>query len=337
MPCIESLKKSDCGAEAEFICVNDGSTDASPQALDAWSAEDSRVRVLHQCNQGYGKAMNAGLDAARGEYIAIVEPDDWVEPDMFSVLLRLAEQSGADIVKAAHIEESANGSRVDTRFSQWEEGKVCKPEDLPDFLYGAPSIWAAIYRRTMLQAHEVRFSETPGASFQDLGFFMRTWAAASGIATTPRGLYHYRMDNPNSSTRRREEGAWAVLREIALCKSLFEKVAQHPAKLSMLVRRVFRSMQADYQSRVCDTLQDWLQECSRLLNSFCPLSDLQPQYFRKKEWHDISLLYTSPKDYPAKRKMGASILQRIFSIRTEGGRRCLRLLGTTCFIGKAHS
>lgn len=333
-PCIRSLANQDCGQDVEFVCVNDGSTDDSPQALDEWAARDSRVRVLHQENKGYGKAMNAGLSMARGAYVGIVEPDDWVELDMFSSLLTLAEQSGADIVKGAYIGESEGSIHVDTRYNHRSNGETSKPTDIPEFVFGAPSIWAAIYRKSMLDEHKILFSETPGASFQDFGFFMRTWAAAERITTTNHPGYHYREDNPNSSTRRKEEGAWAVIREIQLCKPLFHQLADCPEKRSILVRRVFHSLQADFRQRINKTLDAWLQACSDLLRDLCPHDQLLSKYFNKREWHDIQLLYHRHKDYPSLRQGGVSALQRIFSIRSEGGYRYLRILGGRFKIGK---
>ena len=244
--CIESLEKQTIGDNIEFICVNDGSTDESPGRLDAWAARDPRVKVIHQKNGGYGKAMNAAQEAASGTYIGIVEPDDWVEADMFSNLLRLAEETGADIVKGVYVGETEKASHADTRFAGRSEGEVSKSETFPEYLLGAPSIWAAIYRRDMLEAHRIRFSETPGASFQDLGFFIRTWAAAESIATTNTPVYHYREDNPNSSTRKLDSGAWSALHELESLTDVYKRLANHPeAMRSMLVRRIFHTMQAD--------------------------------------------------------------------------------------------
>ncbi len=333
--CMESLVAQDCGAAAEFICVNDGSTDDSPQELEAWAARDSRVRVLHRPNGGYGKAMNDGIGAARGKYIGIAEPDDWVEPHMCSTLLALAEQTQADIIKGSYAEECANSSHAVTRFRGYKEGDIYSPPDIPDFLEGAPGIWTAIYSKAMIDTAGIRFNETPGASFQDLGFFMRTWAAAKSITLTSRVLYHYRKDNPDSSIRRREEGAWALLQEIAQTRDLFDSLAEDDrVRRTILTRRVFHSLAADYKLRVNETLRKWLQACSRLLHQLCPPEMLLPEYFTREEWHDLSILYRQPDKYPRLRKMGASVLQRIFSIRTEGGQRYIRILGGKFRIGK---
>lgn len=336
--CVASLSAQTGDVAVEFICVDDGSTDGSAAVLDAWAAEDARVRVLHQPNGGYGCAMNAGLDVARSEYIGIVEPDDWVEPHFCTSLLKLAGRTGADIAKAAYVGECSGCSRVDERFRAMQDAAVFTPCDFPGFLLGAPSIWSAIYRRSMLVEKGIRFNETPGASFQDLGFFMRTWAAAGCIATTHMALYHYREDNPASSNRRMEDGAWAVLREIELTQDLFDSLKENkPVQRTLLLRRVFHSMMADYKLRVSETLHTWLPACSEILHRLCPQEALLPEFFSRAEWHDLSILYSRPAHYPTTRRLGASIPQRIFSIRTEGGRRYMRLLGAKIDIGKKNS
>ncbi len=86
--------------EIEIICIDDGSTDRSGEILDEYAEKDKRIRVVHQDNGGYGKAMNAGLHFAQGEYIGVVESDDFAAPEMFSQLYKAAVQNRAQIVKS---------------------------------------------------------------------------------------------------------------------------------------------------------------------------------------------------------------------------------------------
>ena len=72
----------------EIICVNDGSTDDSLTIMRAQANRDSRIRVINQPNRGYGAAMNRGIAEATGTWIAILEPDDWIEPDAYSEIVR---------------------------------------------------------------------------------------------------------------------------------------------------------------------------------------------------------------------------------------------------------
>lgn len=86
----------------EVLLVDDGSKDACPEICDDYACADPRVRVLHKLNAGYGAAVNTGLDHAKGKWIGIVEPDDWIESDMFKTLIDCGNESGADVVKSGY-------------------------------------------------------------------------------------------------------------------------------------------------------------------------------------------------------------------------------------------
>ena len=85
--------------ELEIICVNDGSTDGSLAILKEYAEKDSRVVLIDKQNAGYGCAMNDGLDRATGEYIGIVEPDDFVDSHMYEDLYRIAKEKDLDVIK----------------------------------------------------------------------------------------------------------------------------------------------------------------------------------------------------------------------------------------------
>ena len=79
--CLQSLCNQTL-QEMEIICINDGSTDSSRQIIERYAKIDKRIVVIDKKNTGYGNSMNVGLDRASGEYIGIVESDDFIEPDM---------------------------------------------------------------------------------------------------------------------------------------------------------------------------------------------------------------------------------------------------------------
>ncbi len=87
-------------ADFELLLVDDESPDGCPALCDAWARKDSRIRALHPAKTGPGPsgARNAGLDAARGEWITMVDSDDTVAPELFSTLYAAAQQSGAGLV-----------------------------------------------------------------------------------------------------------------------------------------------------------------------------------------------------------------------------------------------
>ena len=339
-PCLRSLSAQDFEG-IEFVCIDDGSTDGSAAVLDAWAARDSRFRVLHLPNGGSGKAMNRALDEARGEWIGIVEPDDTIEPTMYPHLMELAARTSAPIVKGSYTIVRGDTTRPANKFASLPPGTELPTTAVADYILGAPAIWSGIYRRCWLQEHHIRFSETPGAAFQDLGFGIRTWVAAAipspgssmppdTICLTPAGAYHYREDNPNSSTRKMDEGAWAALRELELQADVYESLPPAAADVrSTLARRILHTLQADYRLRLRTRIPEYLAAYSALLNRHFPLHTLQASAFKKREWHDLQLIYNNPQQYPNRRRGNVSWLQRIYSCRREAGHRVLRLCGFT--------
>ena len=93
--------------DIEIIPVDDGSPDNCGAIMDAYATKDPRIKPIHQPNGGYGKAINAGLYAATGEYIAIVETDDWIEPDMLETLYSAAKKGDHPIVKGSFYKHEA--------------------------------------------------------------------------------------------------------------------------------------------------------------------------------------------------------------------------------------
>ena len=96
--CLESLRRQTI-KDIEVICVNDGSTDNSAQIIQEFVSKDSRFRLIDKENEGYGKSMNIGIDAAIGEYIGILELDDFALLSMYEDLYEVAHKEDLDFVK----------------------------------------------------------------------------------------------------------------------------------------------------------------------------------------------------------------------------------------------
>jgi len=207
--------------DIEIICVDDGSTDSSPDILREYAAADSRVKVISKPNSGYGHTMNTGFDAAAGEYIGIVESDDVIPEDMFEVLCREADSNNCDVVKAdfrTFIDE--NGQRIFTlrplteavRDPERFYRRVIDPAQEPDVFRLVMNTWSGIYRTEFLRGSNIRHNETPGASFQDNGLFFQTMALAERVMFLDRPFYMLRRDNAASSVHNKNK-VWALCEE----------------------------------------------------------------------------------------------------------------------------
>jgi glycosyltransferase involved in cell wall biosynthesis len=189
--------------EIEILVINDGSTDNTAKIAGEYAEANPRVRVIHQPNGGYGQAMNHGLEMVRGEYVGIVESDDFAEPDMFASLYDLAVKNDAEVVKSDYYDYTASSEQSVPRgiFDHHPAllNQCINPQKAP-FLFLLPAaIWSAIYKKSFLDEKHIRFLETPGASYQDISFNFKVWAQATRVVLTDSQLIHYRRDNEASS------------------------------------------------------------------------------------------------------------------------------------------
>lgn len=190
--------------DIEIICVNDGSTDNTLDILKQYAQKDSRIKIVDKKNAGLGAAYNSGIDAATGEYVGIVESDDWVEKDAFEFLYNNAKKHNADIAKADFIffdnDTKQEYPGWPTEIAKENNGRVfCPTKENPDIIWsGHPSIWTCLYKRKMLSDNNIRFSEIPGAAFQDMGFKVKTFLVAERFLYLPKIILHYRKHASNS-------------------------------------------------------------------------------------------------------------------------------------------
>lgn len=201
--CMDSIVEQSL-RDLEIICVNDGSTDRSGDILREYAARDRRIRIIDQKNAGYGRAVNVGIQEARGEYVAIVEPDDYIETEMFEKLYAAASRHSLDFVKAdcAFFKGDAE-ARVFDRVMicpkiSWY-GRILHPCKMPWLLDAEMMNVTGIYRRKFLLDKRIVLRETPGALYQDTGMWFQIFINAESCMFIPRKFYNIRRDNPGSS------------------------------------------------------------------------------------------------------------------------------------------
>lgn len=202
--CLESVIKQTF-SDIEIICMDDGSTDRSAEILNEYARRDKRIHVIHKTNSGYGNTMNQAISLARGEYIGIVESDDHIAPDMYEKLHAAADNYHLDFVKSDFFRlwthedgtEELEYRKLTEQMNLYHN--VLNPNEKREAYYLEKFTWNALYRRSFLIEHGIRYNETPGASYQDNGFWFQTFYFARRVMFINQAFYYYKQDNPDSS------------------------------------------------------------------------------------------------------------------------------------------
>lgn len=181
----------------EILLVDDGSPDNCPAICDEYARQDARVRVLHQENKGLSGARNAGIDVAKGQWLAFVDSDDYLAPDFLERLLDACERTGSDLsvcrweyVRGEKIPEHGTG---ETRVYTGRE--MLANLYLPDGAYFVVA-WNKLYRRELFE--EIRYPL--GKIHEDEATTYRIYDKVRQAAYVDRSLYGYFV-TPVSITR----------------------------------------------------------------------------------------------------------------------------------------
>ena len=199
--CVDSIL-SQTVSDFELILVDDGSPDGCGAICDDYAARDSRVRVIHQENQGQAAARNRALAVAKGEWVCFVDSDDAVHPQMLERLGQTAAESGAAMsmcrmLEAPEMPESfSTPVEVSWELLSMEEESLVALFDAGD--YPGWVACAKLIRRELIETHLF----CPGRVYEDNEAVCHWIYGAKTVASIPHSLYFYRT-NPGSTTQSR--------------------------------------------------------------------------------------------------------------------------------------
>lgn len=199
--CVDSILRQTY-RNLEILLVDDGSTDRSGTICDACAQQDTRVKVIHQKNQGQAAARNHGIDQAKGEYLSFVDSDDFIEERMLETLCRDAAEAGVMLAAAGFrkvsdaVASSAPTEGIGPEIMSGKEAidSLLLSEEIGDFP------WNKLYDRRLFDG--VRYPE--GYIFEDLGTTYRLVERCPRISFRREALYNYyqRADSTLNQTKK---------------------------------------------------------------------------------------------------------------------------------------
>lgn len=301
--CLDSLL-AQTYTDFEVLCINDGSTDDSRAIIQRYLESDNRFRVIDKPNSGYGASMNLGLDHAVGAYIAILESDDFFEPNALEVLYAQAEVHDSDVVKADFSLYWSQPVPRDEPFhivDAMQAGRTMRPLDDMAVFFRKPSIWSALYRRSFLQEQGIRFLETPGASYQDAGFNFKVWASAERATFLADSILHYRQDNEKSSVNSAAKVFCVCDEYAAMDAFVLERGKDAHVLFGILERMKFDSYMWNYDRLSAELRSGFIERASQEFRADDAAGKINYDLFEPWAEADLRALMDDPAGFDAYR------------------------------------
>lgn len=201
--CLESVVAQTL-SDIEIICVDDGSTDGSLIVLNEWAERDNRLKVIHQENGRQGKARNAGMAIAEGEYIGFIDSDDYIPAEYFERLYTAAKEVDADVAICGIVKQKPLSNK---RVIGFERNEVFDTPAEKFAVCTCPPNFHPVnklYRRAMLDSVALRFAEN--VQYEDVMFVTRALAESHRLVTVANLAYCYVL-NPQSTVKSRQTAA----------------------------------------------------------------------------------------------------------------------------------
>jgi len=186
--CIESVL-AQTYLDWELILVNDGSTDGCPAICDAYAQKDERIKVIHKENGGQGSARNRALDICKGEYIAFLDSDDYIDPEMYSVMMEALIRTDSDVSMCGL--KTHSGVRISYPKISGEEVVINGAEEILRHYFLTPYVTGApvdkVYRRALFE--DIRYPE--GVAREDVYIMHRVLGKCKKAVHTGKCFYNY--------------------------------------------------------------------------------------------------------------------------------------------------
>lgn len=295
--------------ELEIICVDAGSTDGTREILDSYQREDFRVIVLHSDVKSYGRQINMGLDYASGEYVAILETDDWITQNMYECLYEYANRDKLDYAAADFdiFYQLQSGSYYFIRqklFSgegqDWY-GKILESEQIATLRASDYVLWKGIYHKKFLDSYHIRLHETPKAAFQDMGFLQQVKTYAKKAKYIDKSFYRYRQGRAGASSGElsglqyyKEEFFWLNenLKFNRILRGIHKKYYYFTMSISFLTKyeQILKRMEENWSNKRLSEPYAWFRE--ELLDAL-KSGLLEESMYDSVTWERFMLLLTS--------------------------------------------
>ena len=224
--CIESLINQKF-SDYEIILVDDGSTDRSGAICDKYQGQCSRIKVIHQSNQGLVKARKVGAQLASGDYIVPVDGDDWVDTKLLGKINEILKKKRYDLIEFDYYLALQNGKEIRKRnlFPYGEyDGKGIEKIIFPDMIrndmgkYFQPNIWGKAFRRQIYQECQMLVDDRL-RNGEDAALVYSVMTRIQSLYLCDEPMYYYRRNEDSMLHSKKTAYSWDNCEHLYECMS----------------------------------------------------------------------------------------------------------------------
>lgn len=261
--CLNSLLNQTL-KDIEIIVVDDGSTDESGNLIDQYARRFKQIIPVHKKNGGVASAYNRGIKLAKGKYIGFIDSDDWTDKKMYQTLWEKALQTKCDVIKS-------NSYWIDDK----KKKKVSIPKilcqkiikqnmDIPQFVYGHPAHWTAIYKASFLKKYHILMTEIPKESAADIEFIYKVWFHMRSLYVVPKAFVHYRLSRPTSDRNSGAKMSFYLLNVHQMIRDYFLKQKTEKTFWYIKTHTEFCHLKFELQQRCLTRRKEFIYKLSEL-------------------------------------------------------------------------
>lgn len=302
--CAESLMQQTL-KEVEYIFINDASTDSSLTILEGILKlyPNRKTKVINlEKNGGISNARNIGLDNSTGEYIIHCDSDDWIDPEAYASLYKLAHDNNADIAACNFIHEYGNDSKD---FHQPYSGDM--KENMKRLLNGEifPSLWSSMIKKELICNYDINFPKDLNMG-EDLLFNVKAYYYANMIAHTESSFYHYRHSESSVCVRRSRKSIDSDITIARLIEEFFiDNNCQKCYEKEISYRKFFSKLALINDLNNTNLYEEWLR--------IYPETNTHIWDYKQIDWkHRLELWFAANKMLPI-----AKIFQKFLKIQYQ--------------------
>lgn len=193
--CLDSILSQSMQDYVVFL-IDDGSKDQSGEICDDYAEKDNRFTVVHQQNQGVSKTRQKALDMVSTDYVAFIDPDDYIEKDYLEKLYNAADKTNADLVWCDYVENRLNSDTVHP-CDLSDKSRVGLLRGILDSKFSAV-LWNKLFRASIIKDNNICF-EASLKTAEDILFVSKFICHSSRFSYVNNALYNYNMSNENSA------------------------------------------------------------------------------------------------------------------------------------------